>query len=149
MRFLLPLFVVSVAQAVDVDLYLFGISRHTYHEEMADGQKAEERNPGCGLGLMAPLSEAWEWGAAAGWYHDSQRNVATFAMPMIRYTWQDRVCVDAGAGYFKGSCFDGIGGMVTAGVRIAGPVWFQGMYIPPVVTRVEYGAGIGFLRLRF
>lgn len=149
MRCFLPLLAAGLAAGMDTDVYLFGVSRHTYHEEMADGEKANEKNPGCGLGLMESISEGWSVGGAAGWYYDSQRNIATFAMPMARYTWVDRVCVDAGAGYFHGSCFDGLGGLATVGVRVYGPVWLQGMYIPPAVTRVSYGAGIAFLRLRF
>lgn len=135
--------------AADVDLYVLGLSRHTYREELADGLRPKEQNPGVGLGAMWPLSESWEAGFTVGWYNDSQRNVARFALPIVRYTWENRVCIDAAAGYYRGSCFPGAGGLVTVGVRTIGPLWVQGVYVPPVVTRVRYGVAVGFLRLRF
>jgi len=135
--------------AADVDLYVFGLSRHTYREECSDGLRPKEQNPGVGLGVMLPLSASWDTGFTSGWYEDSQRDIARFAMPIVRYTWENRICADAGVGYYKGSCFPGMGGLVTVGVRTFGPLWIQGIYVPPLVTRVSYGVGIGFLRLRF
>lgn len=147
MRFLLVL-ISAAACSAETDLYVFGISRHTYHEECSDGLRPKEQNPGAGLGVMLPVGESWEAGVTVGWYTDSRRDLARFALPTIRYTWADRVCVDAGAGYYRGSCFYGFGGLITVGVRIIGPLWVQGVYVPPAVTRVDYGVGVAFLRVR-
>jgi hypothetical protein len=143
------LFLVASAFTVETDIYVFGLSRHTYRDECADGLRPKEQNPGAGLGVMLPLSESWEAGFTVGWYEDSQRDIARFAMPIVRYTWENRLCADAGYGYYKGSCFPGMGGLITVGVRTIGPIWIQGIYVPPLVTRVSYGVGIGFLRVRF
>jgi hypothetical protein len=132
--------------AVDLDVYVFGACRHT-KRELQNGHP-RELNPGLGAGLMSRASPHVEVGVTAGAYMDSEWDRARFLMPMVRWTAYDRVSADVSAGYFWGSCFDGVGCLATVGVRIAGPVWVHGVYVPAFACGHGYGVGICFLRFR-
>lgn len=143
---ILAIISLAAAHAVDLDLYAFGLSRHSNRN--LEGGAPNERNPGFGVGLMLPASPCIEVGAVAGWYMDSEYDRARFLMPQVRATAWNRLSLDVAAGYFHGSCFDGFGGVATAGLRIAGPVWVHGVYVPSCITGVGYGVALGFLRFR-
>ncbi len=136
------------AYSADVDVYAFGLSYHRLDSgySLSTGEDPRRYNPGLGTGIMWQYSPGIEIGAVSGWYRDSYNDRATFAMPMVRLS-SNRWSIDAAAGYFDGSCWDGIGGTVTAGFRVAGPVWVHAMYYPAVFKN-HCAVGFTFLRVR-
>ncbi len=137
--------------APSVDLYVFGASYHRYrddyHRAVASGD-AHPVNPGLGVGLMWDQGHGWEIGGTIAAYSDSEGHPASLAMATVRHAWWDRVAVDVAAGYYRGSGWRLVGCAATVGVRIAGPLWVHGMYVPEQVTGQGFSVGVGFLRLR-
>ena len=119
----------SAAMAEDTDIFMFGLSKH-FNYQPKEQRCERSRNPGCGVGMMFPLTESVEVGGGAGWYVDSYGEIAKFAMPTIRWYYDSRICLDASAGYFQGSTFDGIGFVPTLGLRVYKNVWIHGTYGP-------------------
>jgi hypothetical protein len=134
-----------------VDVYVFGASYHRYNNGYHWAKEAEKPrsvNPGLGLGLMWERGGGWEMGGTVAAYSDSQGNPASSMMFTVRKSWHDRISVDASVGYYRGSIWRMYGAATTVGVRVVGPVWVHGMYVPEPVIGKGFSLGVALLRVR-
>ena len=102
----------------EVDAYIFGLSWHDRHG-------MNPYNQGAGVGYSQEIASKIHAGGVCGWYVDSYDNMAMFAMPSVRYDCTRNFSLDASLGYYQGSDFHGLGGLASASVRVAGPVWLH------------------------
>jgi hypothetical protein len=126
---LTPLF----SEEPKIDLYLFGLSKHTSEQNPDDHYKPyNDINPGIGIGFGLPMYTNLDGLISAGSYLDSSNRQNSFITPGIRYTYLDRACADLSLGMSTENTNPF--GIWSIGIKPISNFWIHISYMPKEIV---------------